>query len=208
MLLAGGQSRRMGRDKALLELSGGNLLQRALALLSDLQIFGAEFLPPLVSGGHEEERDAKTPGGGAATVPGSESNVPDRVPARGPLAGLSSVAEHLRANKIPCDALLIIPVDMPRLEKTQLQQLCLAGLDSAGRPACFGEFFLPLWLPLTPECRAYLRAAEQGEAASSIRALLAQLGGVQLPVPAGDWHHNINTPQDYSDLLRKVLENS
>ncbi len=73
-VLAGGSSRRMGRDKRFVELDGSTLLERAVAAVATLTD------EVIVVGG-------TTPPGGA--VPGARQ-VPDRRPDRGPLAGIET----------------------------------------------------------------------------------------------------------------------
>ena len=98
-VLAGGKSSRMGADKALLELAGQTLLQRALklarAVTEDVRIVGArdkfgEFAPV----------------------------VEDKYPNRGPLAGI-----HAALTSTPSALNLILAVDLPFLEKRFLQYL-------------------------------------------------------------------------------------
>jgi len=184
VVLAGGQSRRMGRDKARLLLPGGEtLLQRALGLFAALPALdGVELLPPRVSG----------PGG-----------IADCGPACGPLGGLWAVSEHLRAAQVPCDGLLVVPVDMPLLQAAQLLSLCRAA--QAGAPAaCLGRYWLPLWLRLGEFSRAYLGRVAAGRGARSLCALFAALDGRQLPVPAGGWHCNVNRPQEFEQAITLI----
>ncbi|WP_323845324.1 molybdenum cofactor guanylyltransferase [Microbulbifer magnicolonia] len=180
VILAGGRSRRMGKDKALLKLPGGQtLLQRAHALLNELDAPpGVQMLPPLVSGDR--------PGG-----------IADRVCGRGPLGGLHAVAEHLAAEGVDCDALLVIPVDMPLLQREILRQLCAAGAGGAASALCFGACYLPLWLRLDPRSRRYLQEFMAGGEGGAVRSLLQALGGRQLQAPDGDWHTNVNRPPEF-----------
>lgn len=182
VVLAGGQSSRMGRDKALLELTNGRtLLQQAKSLFDDLSPpAGVDMLPTLVSGAR--------PGG-----------VPDRVQTAGPLGGLQAIADHLQQWQPDCDALLVVPVDMPLLSPALLRQLCMAG-QTVEQAVCFGDFYLPCWLPLDQRGRRYLEAAAAGNAVASMRALFGYLGCMQLPVPEGNWHLNVNRPQDFERL--------
>ncbi|WP_105103409.1 molybdenum cofactor guanylyltransferase [Microbulbifer pacificus] len=182
VVLAGGLSSRMGRDKALLELPNGRtLLEQAKSLFDDLNPpAGVKILLPLVSG----------------TRPGG---VPDRVQTAGPLGGLQAIADHLQQWQLDCDALLVVPVDMPLLSPALLRQLCVAG-QTVQQAVCFGDFYLPCWLPLNPRCRRYLDAAAMGNAVASMRALFGYLGCMQLPAPEGDWHLNVNRPQDFERL--------
>ncbi|WGL16255.1 molybdenum cofactor guanylyltransferase [Microbulbifer bruguierae] len=182
VVLAGGLSSRMGKDKALLKLSSGDtLLDRAKSLFHGLRPpEGLALMPVLVSGSR--------PGG-----------IPDRTSAAGPLGGLYSIAEHLHQWQLECDALLVVPVDMPMLTPGLLRQLCVAG-QTVEQAVCFGNQYLPCWLPLGDRCRNYLRAAASGDAIASMRALFGYLGCVQLPEPEGDWHLNVNRPEDYLRL--------
>ncbi|MBB5212408.1 molybdenum cofactor guanylyltransferase [Microbulbifer hydrolyticus] len=182
VVLAGGQSSRMGKDKALLKLSNGRtLLEQAKSVFDVLSPpEGVELMPTLVSGAR--------PGG-----------VPDRVPSAGPLGGLHAVAGHLDQWELPCDALLVVPVDMPLLSPALLRQLCVAG-QTVEQAVCIGDFYLPCWLPLDGRCRKYLDAAATGNAIASMRALFGYLGCLQLPVPDGDWHLNVNRPEDFRRL--------
>ncbi|WOX04695.1 molybdenum cofactor guanylyltransferase [Microbulbifer pacificus] len=182
VVLAGGLSSRMGRDKALLELPNGRtLLAQAKSLFDALDPpAGVEMLPTLVSGAR--------PGG-----------VPDRVVAAGPLGGLQAIADHLQQSQRGCEALLVVPVDMPLLSPALLRQLCVAG-QALEQAVCFGDFYLPCWLPLDQRSGRYLEAAAMGNAVASLRALFGYLGCLQLPVPEGDWHLNVNGPQDFERL--------
>lgn len=184
VVLAGGLSSRMGKDKALLKLPNGRtLLEQAKGVLEKFDApHGIERLSTLVSGNR--------PGG-----------VKDRYPAAGPLGGLQAVVAHLGQWEIHCDALLVVPVDMPLLSPALLQQLCAAG-EAVEQAVCFGDFYLPCWLPLNSRSRQYLDAAATGNAIASMRALFGCLGCMQLPVPAGDWHLNVNRPEDFQRLAR------
>jgi molybdopterin-guanine dinucleotide biosynthesis protein A len=130
LLLAGGESRRMGRDKALLEIDGEPLWRRQLRTLSDIGL-AKIFLtrggaPPLC-------------GLSSAGSPHIEP-VSDALPASGPLAGLVS---GLRATPTPF--LLVLAVDMPMMTPHFLQSL-LAQAAHTGRgvvPECAG-FLEPL----------------------------------------------------------------
>lgn len=94
MILAGGQSRRMGQDKALLTWRGRPLYELAQALAREL---GAGQL--LLSGPQI---------GGLA----------DRYPGQGPLAGIDACLQKAEA-----DWVLVLPVDMPQLQADTLTPL-------------------------------------------------------------------------------------
>jgi len=90
VVLAGGQSLRMGQDKATLTLNHQSLLSRAMALLAE-----AGLTKRVVSGQYE----------------GVECIV-DQQFGLGPIAGIAACAEALCNDY---DAMLIIPIDMPLL---------------------------------------------------------------------------------------------
>lgn len=180
VVLAGGRSSRMGRDKALLPTAGDRtFLDHACALLRELPLAQV-----VVSGAR--------PGG-----------VPDLVPGLGPLGGLHAVASATAA-----PAALVIPVDMPLLPRDALARLLRAGARG-GRACYFDDYFFPLWLPLTGECRAYLQRVVEGRASGAVGALLRHLGARPI---AGDrtdeWCRNVNTPADYRALPGGVRADS
>lgn len=113
VVLAGGASERMGRDKALLEVDGETLLERALRGLATM------FRETLVSVG------AAGPSAQlSVAVERFERFSEQRVPVvadlvdRGPLAGIHSV---LNATEWP--ALFVIAVDLPQLFPPLIHQL-------------------------------------------------------------------------------------
>ncbi|WP_417485717.1 molybdenum cofactor guanylyltransferase [Maricaulis sp.] len=91
IVLAGGKSRRMGRDKAMLELDGETLLDRARAVLAST-------------------------GCGSIRIsgrPGHPDGIPDSRPGEGPGQAIYDALELAR--KAGQDGVLVIPVDMPGL---------------------------------------------------------------------------------------------
>ena len=97
VVLAGGRSRRMGRDKALLAFDGGTLLQHQVRLLEPL------CARVVVSGAY----------------PGFDC-IADARPDAGPLAGLPAAGAEWRG------AVLVLPVDMPLMSAEALTELVQA----------------------------------------------------------------------------------
>ncbi len=111
VLLAGGRSRRMGRDKALLPLGDGLLLwQRQLDVLRQLE--PAELF---VSGPRREG------------FPPELICLLDEQPGRGPLGGISSA---LGATRAPL--LVVLAVDLPRMTPEFLRGLLERSTDGRG----------------------------------------------------------------------------
>ena len=94
IILAGGQSRRMGTDKALLNWRGRPLYELAQSL-------------------------ARSLGAGQLLLSGPQvGGLPDRYPGQGPLAGIDACLQ-----KAETDWVLMLPVDMPQLRAKTLAPL-------------------------------------------------------------------------------------
>lgn len=122
-VLAGGQSRRMGRDKALLSLNGRRLLDRQI---DTLRALGPAEL--LLSGRPEVDY----------AVPGVRL-VYDETPNQGPLAGIIAV---LSATTAP--SVVVLAVDMPAMTPDFLGRLLAAARPAAGAIARTAGHWEPL----------------------------------------------------------------
>ncbi len=100
-VLAGGQSRRMGSDKAALLIEGEPLLRRTVRVLRSITADVAIIGPP--------ERAALVP-----DVP----ILPDRWPHQGPLGGIATALQSLAG-----EAVLVVGCDMPFLNLALLRYL-------------------------------------------------------------------------------------
>ena len=103
VLLAGGKSRRMGRDKATLLFRGRPLWEIQFDLLRTLQpeeIFVSARTDPLWR-------------------PSGMQFVSDKPPSRGPLSGLSATLA-----RISTDHLLALAIDMPLMTENYLRLIC------------------------------------------------------------------------------------
>jgi molybdenum cofactor guanylyltransferase len=173
LLLAGGGSTRMGRDKALLEFEGRPLIEHMRGLLAALPLGRV-----LVSG--------RRPG---------FQGIEDLAPGRGPLAGIASVAIGL-----PDCQLLVLPLDMPRLQAGLLQRL----LD-APPAACvrFAGLPLPMRLRVDAALRAWLRGwLEDAQAPRALHRLQAQLSTIELEPALAERPQlqNCNTPEQWKEV--------
>lgn len=110
VVLAGGASRRMGRDKALLELDGQRLVDRAVTRLATV----ADHV--LVASG--------------ARSLGRDDEVPDAPDCTGPLAGILAALRRTEA-----DLLAVVPVDAPDIDPRVMARLA-ALCRTSGRAAC------------------------------------------------------------------------
>ena len=122
-LLAGGESRRMGQDKATLVFHGKPLWQIQLDLLRKLRP-------------REIFLSARTdPGWRPADV----YFVPDQTPSRGPLSGLAATLARIQT-----DHLLALAIDMPLMTEDFLRSLCGAIKPSCGVAPMIGDRAEPL----------------------------------------------------------------
>ena len=207
-ILAGGQSRRMGADKALVEFRGLPLVAHALDLVR------AAGLPVFIAG-------ARSPLEPLAPV------VPDVRTDEGPLAGICSALESLKdsSSHRPTGALapeplfaLFLPVDLPLLPRSLLSYLLhharITGLAvTLTSVNGFAQSFpVVLRRDTLPEleselsrgkrgCYAAFQATAdaRGERVSVLPAeLLVQSRKIAHPaaLPVARWFLNVNAPDD------------
>jgi molybdopterin-guanine dinucleotide biosynthesis protein A len=179
-LLAGGKSRRMGRDKALLPAPGFAFLwQRQLAVLQELaprHVFWSGFT-----------REGMAQG---VTV------VADLVAGAGPLAGIAACLDALES-----ELLVVLAVDLPRMNAPFLHRLLLACTVSRGVVPKLDDRFEPLASVYPKEmlgiARRHLaegRLALQDLARAGLEAgLLAVFDVAKEDHPL---FHNLNRPED------------
>ena len=141
VLLAGGESRRMGKDKATLLFRGKPLWQIQLDLLrkfATAQIFvSARTDPPW--------------------RPDNVSFVADDSPSRGPLSGLAAALAQVRAKH-----LLALAIDMPFMTEKYLRFLCDQIEPGRGVVAKIDDRFEPLAAIYPQEAAAEIGAALSG----------------------------------------------
>lgn len=183
VVLAGGLSSRMGSDKALLKWKGSTLLEHAVRLLQDA---GASQV--LVSG-----------------RPDHALGIGDLLPHAGPPAAVLALLQHLAdANALDNRAVLLIPVDMPRLQAATLRALLEAAVP--GEAARFAGEVFPCVLPASPALLEHLRScyreADSPGGSRSMKGILAWLPCRELDPPpdAARQFRNINTPVDWQAL--------
>ncbi len=127
VVLAGGQSSRMGQNKAFLSLNNQTMLEKTRQLLEHLQVDKT-----VISGANS----------------GGESDI---VSQGGPLAGIYSLAQKYQPK-----AILAVPVDMPFLTAEHLRELKIKG-ELSGRATYFNDSPLPLYLPINAFVEDYLQ---------------------------------------------------
>ncbi len=134
LVLAGGQSRRMGQDKALMRYQGRTLIDNASLLLQS-----ASCDKVLIS----------------RNAPGFLN---DKIEDAGPLGGVHAVLDALSQSDNHTDnpyELLVLPVDMPQMTPELLRILVSRGREA--EKACYVENrFLPFFLPVAQNTQALL----------------------------------------------------
>ena len=124
VVLAGGRSRRMGRDKSLLRLGGDTaptLLERSVALLRPL----CEQVWVSCRAGQTYAR---------------QNCVPDLLPASGPICGVHAALVRARAEGIP--AVLALSCDLPLMHTGMLRRL-VAAFAASPRQSLMTAFMAP-----------------------------------------------------------------
>jgi molybdopterin-guanine dinucleotide biosynthesis protein A len=180
VLLAGGESRRMGRDKATLEWQGHPLWQWQIEKLRKL---GPEKI--LVS--------AKS------DLPWRPPNVDlvlDDTPSRGPLSGLAAALACTET-----EHLLALAVDMPFMTTEHLRHLCSFASDGVGVVPMIEGRAEPLCAIYPKEARAVFVGTLQGDNFSlqPIAAKLVALGLLRPERISGsdrNLYKSVNEPRD------------
>lgn len=123
MLFVGGESHRMGTDKAMLVLKGEPLWKRQLCKLQALRPANI-----MISGRNEP-----------SWCPRGFETVLDKPPSYGPLSGLAA-----GLNKIQTTHLLALAIDLPQMTTRHLKKLWSLAQPGMGVVSRNGRFFEPL----------------------------------------------------------------
>lgn len=185
IVLAGGESRRMGRDKALLEVEGRPLIARIVDRLEDL--FDEIVIGAARSGDYGDL---------------GRPVIADRETGQGPLMGLASCLERV-ANELALVTACDIPRPDLRFAASLLDQA--QGYDMV-LPRSGGDHYEPLFAVY----RRSVAPTAFGLLAAGERSILGLLDRVRVrvrivPLPETVRLGNLNTPDDYKALSRRRL---
>ena len=186
VILAGGESRRMGRTKALLPLGDATLIETAVVRLREVC---PEIL--IVTNTPDLYRSV-----GVRTVP-------DALPGRRSLVGIYTGVLHVGGPAFVCAC------DMPFLNPPLIRYLgTLADGVDVVIPQHDGEFE-PLHALYTPACLDPIRrCAARGDRntgfLAEVRVRIVEVGEVRRFDPGLRSFMNINTPEEYARLQRMV----
>ena len=188
-LLAGGKSRRMGRDKAFVEVDGIPLWRRGLQILKNLS---PSKLILSVNQNQDSLFETADAEGVVVTI--------DRDGQTDPLSALVQCLEI--AEDLP---LVLLAVDMPRMTADFLLQHLLDGAEpSVGR--CFAAERLEPFAALYPQSilPVALEQVESGDLSLTNCIRQAQRRGlmeeIEVPANVRDQFANVNRPQDMRAL--------
>lgn len=185
LLLSGGASRRMRRDKAQLAYAGQPQLMRAWRLLE--AVTERAFVSV-----RAEQRDDPLRAGLPQIV--------DRYEAIGPAAGILTAQESY-----PGVAWLVVACDLPLLDKAVLETLIDArdaSFDATAFISRFDELPEPLCALWEPSSHVLLKQRVDGGSACPRKTLILSRTKL-LPAP-GDALDNINTPEEFEQMQRQI----
>lgn len=180
LLLAGGESRRMGRDKATMECEGRPLWKRQLEVLRAVEpetIFVSARTKP-------------------SWLPKDAGLLLDDPPSRGPLSGLTKGLAAMRTTH-----LIALAVDMPFMTSEQLLSLSTLAQEGRGVVPVIRDQAEPLVAVYPAEVATDFAIAVAGidfSLRNIIRKLTADDKVRLVSVPATDEHlyRNVNDPGD------------
>jgi molybdopterin-guanine dinucleotide biosynthesis protein A len=183
VLLAGGESRRMGSDKAAVVFRDEPLWRRQLRILRDLR-------PEKVFVSARTE---------SSWLPADTELLLDEPPSRGPLSGLTKAIVQMQTSH-----LLALAVDMPFVTREQLRFLWTMASEGHGIVPVIGKRAEPLAAVYPAEAAVDFAAALAGPDFSLqriIRKLAADEKVRLYAVPVQDEHlyRSVNEPDDFKE---------
>jgi molybdopterin-guanine dinucleotide biosynthesis protein MobB len=182
VLLAGGESRRMGRDKRGLLLGGETLLRRNLAFLSG--VF------PVV--GLSVRSAEQTPG----DLPEGVEVIPDEVPGS-PMGGLAGILSHYGEPVFALAADLIAP------DPAAVARVLAAYRDADVSLPVAEDHLEPLHAVYGPRCLPHMRQL-LAAGAHSLLDLFPLVRVARVPFADTTPFFNVNTPADWAEAQRRL----
>ncbi|HVF72363.1 MAG TPA: molybdenum cofactor guanylyltransferase [Chthoniobacterales bacterium] len=176
LLLAGGESQRMGRDKATMEFRGKPMWQRQIETL-----YGVTPEKIFVSA-------RKAP----AWLPDDCELILDDPPSRGPLSGLVKALTAIKTTH-----LLVLAVDMPFVTPAALRSLCSSVGRVHGVVPAIGERVEPLAAIYPAQAAPIFETALAGSdyALQSLIRHMASAGMITLlSMPDAELYRSLNRP--------------
>jgi len=181
VVLSGGQSSRMGKDKAGLIRNNESMLAFSQHILKQTGV---------------KETVVST------NSQNTHVGTPDLIANAGPLGGIYSVIAKHKPK-----ALLILPVDLPLITVSVLEKLKTTG--ELTQKACYYEDnFLPLYLPINSFTEMFFETAMKNLSGKgpSIRAMLKQVPHQALSLTDNKALFNTNTPEQWQQAKQDFIK--
>jgi len=186
IVLAGGTSRRMGRDKALLPIDGRPMIR---SLIQRLIPLSRDIIVSLSDGDRHEELKQALPAGVRVVY--------DERPGQGPLMGIYA---GLKASET--DVNLVIACDIPEVDPGFVTEMrsytadhdVVASVDSEGRTNALLAMYRRSVIPLIRK--------QLDEGQKKVVLFYPQCRVKYVPIRDGAWYRNINTIDDYRAYRR------
>jgi len=179
-ILAGGKSSRMGKNKAMLNFKGEALINNAVRLLKFTEIDKIYI-------------------SGSVIVSGVES-IPDGRKDLGPIGGICSVLEHCLGKY---DYLLVIPVDMPLLDKNSLKEV-IEKCDKY-EMSYYDQYYFPICIKISGHIVNLLSEIirNNNNFSVSLRKVIDMLNSNKIvAIREKEYFKNINTVNDWNNLIK------
>lgn len=168
IVLAGGQSSRMGTDKAMLSVNGQTLVERAIQTLRASNTHAV-----LISGSRH-------------------GGIVDQYTNIGPVGGIVSVLKTLKLCE--GDTLIFTPVDTPLITSALLNKL-LEYAQEQGQSCYFDDQFLPVCIVVTPRLIEFINTFD-GQPIS-VKRFLSRLKALSYPSHNTKSFTNLNHPCEW-----------
>lgn len=183
IILAGGQSQRMGQDKSMLATPSGPLIAHIAAQLR------LQFRQVLIAANDVQKYSFL----GLPVVP-------DQVPGQGPLMGILCALEASDH-----DLNFVTGCDVPHMDATFIRSLIDQASDCDLVMPRSQEGYEPLFAVYRKSVCAPARRILAG-GGRKIAMLLDQVRSRIVPMPDAPWYRNLNTPEDYAQWMQGVAK--
>ena len=169
VVLAGGRSSRMKKDKALLKIDSSSMIDRTAKLLRETSV--------------DKVVISRNDGG--------SRHFADIIPGKGPLSGIHSIA-----TRFPMHDLLILPVDLPLMDAKTLELLIDSG-QKTERNVRVSRSNLPIYIQNTPEFRRVIDYTLKCTNCFSVERLCSHFPIVEIAADLQSTLFNTNTPEQW-----------
>ena len=192
IVLAGGSSRRMGKDKALLPIDGKPMIQ---SLIQSLAPLSGDIIVSLNDPERQEELKQALPAGVRVVY--------DERPGQGPLMGIYA---GLKASET--DVNLVVACDIPEIDPGFITEMrsytgdhdVVVSVDNEGRTNPLLAMYRRSVIPLVKK--------QLDEGQRKIVLFYPQCRVKYVPMRDGAWYKNINTVDDYKTYHRDRIDRS